>query len=108
VPEDEEETEAQPAAKPAKKAATVQNTIAGIKARLQEQNALLNEAMAALETANAQLKKTRTEVRNEIKSTYTPEGSKRSNKAKTEPTPFFAPQSALAQNAVKKAVDDLK
>src|SRR5205823_2221571 len=86
----------------------VQNHIAAIKARLHAQNALLAEARTALEEASARLKQTRDEVRNEIKSTFTPEGSKRSQKAKTETQPFFAPQSTLAQNAVKKAVRDLK
>jgi ATP-dependent Clp protease protease subunit len=71
---------------------------------LYAQNALLNEAKAALEEATNRLKKTREEVKNEIKSDFTPEGSKRSSKAKTETQPFFAPQSPLAQNAVKKAV----
>lgn len=86
------------------KVADVQNRIAEIRAKLRAQTQLLNEARAALETANSQLKKTREEVRNEIKSDFTPEGSKRSNKAKTEASPFFAPQTTLAQNAVKKAV----
>jgi ATP-dependent Clp protease protease subunit len=87
-----------------KKPADVQNKLQELKARLHAQNALLTEAKAALETANSRLSKTREEVKNEIKSDFTPEGSKRSNKAKTEPQPFFAPQTILAQNAVKKAV----
>ena len=82
----------------------VQNKIESIKAKLHAQNALLTEARAALETANARLTKTREEVKNEIKSNFTPEGSKRSNKAKSEQTPFFAPTSTLAKNAVKKAI----
>ncbi|MES2428937.1 MAG: head maturation protease, ClpP-related [Bacteroidota bacterium] len=86
------------------KAAGVQNRVSEIRAKLRAQTQLLNEAKAALETANSQLKKTREEVRNEIKSDFTPEGSKRSNKAKTETSPFFAPQTTLAQNAVKRAV----
>jgi ATP-dependent protease ClpP protease subunit len=103
--EDEDE-ETKPAArfKPSKKPAEIQNRVQEIKARLHAQNALLNEAKAALEEAQNRLKKTREEVRNEIKSDFTPEGSKRSSKAKTETQPFFAPQSALAQNAVKRAV----
>ncbi len=87
-----------------KKPLDVQNKIQSIKAKLHAQNALLTEAKQALEVANTCLKKTREEVKNEIKSDFTPEGSKRSNKAKTEAAPFFAPTSALAQNAVKKAV----
>jgi len=87
-----------------KRPADVQNRLLEVKARLHAQNALLNEAKAALEDANNRLKKTREEVKNEIKSDFTPEGSKRSSKAKTETQPFFAPQSPLAQNAVKKAV----
>jgi ATP-dependent protease ClpP protease subunit len=87
-----------------KKHGEVQNRIRSIKAKLHAQNALLNEARIALEAANARLKKTREEVKNEIKSDFTPEGSKRSNKAKTEAVPFFAPQTKLAQNAVKRAV----
>lgn len=86
------------------KPADVQNKIKAVKARLHAQNALLTEARAALEEANSRLAKTREEVRNEIKSDFTPEGSKRSSKAKTETQPFFAPKSALAQHAVKQAV----
>jgi ATP-dependent protease ClpP protease subunit len=90
--------------KGAKKPMDVQNKLQQIKARLHAQNALLSEAKEALETANERLKKTREEVKNEIRSDFTPEGSKRSNKAKTEPAPFFAPTSALAKNAVRKAI----
>lgn len=86
------------------KAGDIQNRIKQIKAKLHAQNQLLTEAREALETANYRLQKTNEQVRNEIKSTFTPEGSKRSNKAKTETTPFFAPQTTLAQNAVKRAV----
>jgi len=86
------------------KAGDIQNRIKEIKAKLHTQNQLLTEAREALETANERLSKTNEQVRNEIKSTFTPEGSKRSNKAKTETTPFFAPQTTLAQNAVKRAV----
>jgi len=84
----------------------VQNKIQFIKAKLHAQNALLTEAQAALKTANDRLTKTREEVKNEIRSDFTPPtgGSKRSNKAKTEQTPFFAPTSTLAKNAVKKAI----
>jgi ATP-dependent Clp protease protease subunit len=82
----------------------VQNKIQSIKAKLHAQNALLSEAQAALKVANDRLSKTREEVKNEIRSNFTPEGSKRSNKAKTEQTPFFAPTSTLAKNAVKKAI----
>lgn len=82
----------------------MQNRLQSIKAKLNAQNALLAEARAALATANARLQQTRTEVRNEIKSDFTPEGSRRSNKAKTETQPFFAPQTTLAKNAVRKAV----
>jgi ATP-dependent Clp protease protease subunit len=104
--ENEEDEEDLPAAKfkPTKKQGGVQNKLQQIKARLHAQNALLNEAKAALEEAQARLTKTREEVKNEIKSDFTPEGSKRSSKAKTETQPFFAPQSPLAQNAVKRAV----
>ena len=87
-----------------KKAGDVENKIQSIKARLHAQNALLSEAQAALEAANIRLNKSREEVKNEIRSNFTPESSKRSNKAKTEPQPFFAPTSQLAKNAVKKAI----
>jgi ATP-dependent Clp protease protease subunit len=87
-----------------KKPIDIQNRLQSIKAKLHSQNALLSEAKAALEVANSRLKKTREEVKNEIRSDFAPEGSKRSNKAKTEPVPFFAPQTPLAQNAVRKAV----
>jgi len=90
--------------KKAGKAGDVQNKIQSIKAKLHAQNALLTEARTALEAANARLNKSREEVKNEIRSNFTPEGSKRSNKAKTEQTPFFAPTSTLAKNAVKKAI----
>jgi ATP-dependent Clp protease protease subunit len=86
------------------KAGDVQNKIQSIKAKLHAQNALLSEAQAALKVANNRLSKTREEVKNEIRSNFTPEGSKRSNKAKSEPAPFFAPTSTLAKNAVKKAI----
>ncbi|QJD95160.1 Clp protease ClpP [Mucilaginibacter robiniae] len=86
----------------------VKNSIAALRAKIHAQNALLNEARTALETANAHLKQTRHEIKNEIKSTFTPEGSKRSNKAKAEAQPFFAPQSDLAKNAVKHAVHGKK
>jgi ATP-dependent Clp protease protease subunit len=104
--EDEQDEEELPAAKfkSPKKQGEVQNKLQQIKARLHAQNALLNDAKAALEEAQARLTKTREEVKNEIKSDFTPEGSKRSSKAKTETQPFFAPQSPLAQNAVKRAV----
>lgn len=87
-----------------KKKADVQNRVKAIKAKLHAQNALLAEAKAALESANIRLDKTREEVKNEIRSDFTPENSRRSSKAKTEPVPFFAPQTTLAQNAVKKAI----
>lgn len=90
--------------KAAKKPMNIQNKLQTVKAKLHAQNALLAEAQQALEAATLRLNKTREEVRNEIKSDFTPEGSKRSSKAKTEPAPFFAPQTPLAQNAVKKAV----
>ena len=87
-----------------RKRTDVQNRIHSIKAKLHAQNALLAEAKAALEAANHRLNKTRDEIKNEIHSDFTPENSRRSNKAKTEPAPFFAPQTTLAKNAVKKAV----
>jgi ATP-dependent Clp protease protease subunit len=86
------------------KVGDVQNNIQSIKAKLHAQNALLSEARAALETANARLNKTREEVKNEVRSNFTPEGSKRSNKAKTEQAPFFAPTTTIAKNAVKRAI----
>jgi len=89
-----------------KKPMDVQNRLQQVKAKLHAQNALLTEAKDALEAATDRLKKTREEIKNEIRSDFTPEGSKRSAKAKTEPVPFFAPQTQLAQNAVKKAVSN--
>ncbi|MDB5158473.1 MAG: clpP2 [Mucilaginibacter sp.] len=79
-----------------------------IKNKLVAQNALLADAKTALEEANARLAKTREEVKNEIESDFTPEGSKRSNKTRTEPQPFFAPTTDLAKNAVSKAVTNSK
>jgi len=87
-----------------KKPIDVQSRLQHIKAKLHAQNALLAEAREALEAASLRLEKTREEVKNEIKSDFTPGGSKRSSKAKSEPIPFFAPQTPLAQNAVRKAV----
>ncbi|MBS1519610.1 MAG: Clp protease ClpP [Bacteroidetes bacterium] len=87
-----------------RKRTDVQNRIRSIKAKLHAQNTLLAEAKAALDAANDRLNKTRDEIKNEIHSDFTPENSRRSNKAKTEPAPFFAPQTTLAKNAVKKAV----
>lgn len=89
-----------------KKKTGVQNRIQSIKAKLHAQNALLAEAKITLEAANTRLNKTREEVKNEIKSDFTPStgGTRRSSKGKTEPAPFFAPQTTLAQNAVKKAI----
>jgi ATP-dependent Clp protease protease subunit len=105
-PEAEDEDDDVPTGKlnPAKKATEIQNRLQQLKARLHAQNALLTEARTALEEASNRLHKTQSEVKNEIKSTFTPEGSKRSNKAKPEATAFFAPQSELAKNAVKKAI----
>lgn len=100
----EEDEKAENKFKVSNKSTTVQNKLQEVKAKLHAQNALLTEARAALEDANLRLQQSREEIKNEIKSTFTPEGSKRSSKAKTEPTPFFAPQTTLAQNAVKKAV----
>jgi ATP-dependent protease ClpP protease subunit len=102
--EDDEAKVAESKFKVSNKATTVQNKLQEVKAKLHAQNALLTEARAALEEANLRLQQSREEVKNEIKSSFTPEGSKRSSKAKTEPTPFFAPQTTLAQNAVKKAI----
>ncbi len=78
--------------------------IKAVRAKLNAQNALLAEAKAALEEANIRLNKTREEVKNEIRSDFSPENSRRSSKAKTESAPFFAPKTTLAQNAVKKAI----
>lgn len=90
--------------KPFGKPLSMENRIQQLKSRLHAQNALLTEAKEALEEANAKLNRTRTEVKNEIKSTFIPEGSKRSNKTSAEPAPFFAPQTEIAKNAVKKAI----
>lgn len=102
--EDEDDDLPESKFKAAKKPADVQNRMLQLKARLHAQNALLTEARTALEEANNRLQKTRTEVKNEIKSTFIPDSSKRSNKTQTEPAPFFAPQTEIAKNAVKKAI----
>jgi ATP-dependent protease ClpP protease subunit/uncharacterized coiled-coil protein SlyX len=103
-PKDDDEDVPADKFKPAGKPFNIQNRMEQLKARLHAQNALLTEARAALEEANANLQKTRTQVKNEIKSTFIPESSKRSNKTNTEPAPFFAPQTEIAKNAVKKAI----
>lgn len=82
----------------------IKNRVQEIQAKLHAQNALLTEAKEALQEARGRLNKTRMEIKNEIRSDFTPEGSKRSSKAKTENAPFFAPKTTLAQNAVKNAV----
>jgi len=102
--DDDDDSDVSDKFKSSKKPMNIQNKLQSIKAKLHAQNALLTEAKQALEAANLRLKKTREEVKNEIKSNFTPEGSKRSNKAKTEQVPFFAPTSTLAKNAVKKAI----
>jgi ATP-dependent Clp protease protease subunit len=102
--DDDDESIADSLFKDAKNQINVQNRIKSIKAKLYAQNALLVEAKLALENANTGLNKTRDEIKNEIRSDFTPEGSRRSSKAKTESIPFFAPQTTLAKNAVKKAV----
>jgi len=104
--DDDDESVSTDKLKSSKKPMDIQNKLQSIKAKLQAQNALLNEAKEALEAANTRLAKTREEVKNEIKSDFAPPtgGSKRSNKAKTEPVPFFAPQTTLAKNAVRKAI----
>ena len=104
--EDEEEVMQKPKSK--MKPHEVQNQVAALKAKLHAQNALLIEARTALQNAQNRLQQTHTQVRNEIKSTFTPEGSKRSNKGQAEVQPFFAPQSTIAKNAVKQAVNDAK
>jgi len=105
VDNDDEEI---PEAKGKLKPHDVKNQVAALKAKLHAQNSLLVEARTTLQTAQERLQQTRTEVKNEIKSTFTPEGSKRSNKARAEGQPFFAPQSDIAKNAVKQAVSDSK
>ncbi|MDT3405102.1 head maturation protease, ClpP-related [Mucilaginibacter terrae] len=106
--ENEDEEEDMPAAKGKLKPHDVQNQIAALKAKLHAQNALLVEARTSLQNAQVRLKQTHTDIKNEIKSTFTPEGSKRSSKAKAESQPFFAPQSEIAKNAVRQAVSDTK
>lgn len=105
-PYDDDDTSVSGKFKSAKKQLDVQNRLQEIKAKLHAQNILLTEAKAALEAANTRLNKTREDIKNEIHSDFTPPtgGTKRSDKAKTEPLPFFAPQTILAQNAVRKAV----
>ncbi|HEY4326166.1 MAG TPA: head maturation protease, ClpP-related [Mucilaginibacter sp.] len=102
--DDDDDSETIDKLKNSKKPFNVQNRLNQVRAKLHAQNALLNEAKEALEAANIRLEKTREDIKNEIQSNFTPEGSKRSNKAKSEPVPFFAPQTTLAQNAVRKAV----
>ena len=104
--DDDDDTTPSAKFKNTKKPMDVQNKLQQIKAKLHAQNSLLAEAKQALESANARLNKTREEVKNEIKSDFSPQsgGLKRGSKAKTEVQPFFAPQTTLAQNAVKKAI----
>ncbi|MVN89612.1 head maturation protease, ClpP-related [Mucilaginibacter aquatilis] len=105
--EDEEEEEL-PANKNNFKPHQVKNQIAALKAKLHAQNALLIEARTTLQNAQARLKQSHYEIKNEIKSTFIPNGSKRSSKAKAESQAFFAPQSEIAKNAVKQAVSEVK
>ena len=105
-PDDDDDSSVADKLKGFKKPMNVQAKLQQVKAKLHAQNILLAEAKAALEAANSRLNKTREEVKNEIRSDFTPPagGPKRSHKAKTEPVPFFTPQTPLAQNAVRKAV----
>ena len=106
--DDDDDTTPSAKFKGTKKPMDVQNKLQQVKAKLHEQNNLLAEAKQALEAANTRLNKTREDVKNEIKSDFMPQsgGLKRGSKAKTETQPFFAPQTTLAQNAVKKAVSN--
>jgi ATP-dependent Clp protease protease subunit len=104
--EEEDEEEVMQKTKSKFKTHEVQNQVTALKAKLHAQNALLIEARTALQGAKARLQQTHTQVKNEIKSTFTPEGSKRSNKGTAEAQPFFAPQSTIAKNAVKQAVSN--
>jgi ATP-dependent Clp protease protease subunit len=95
---------------------------AEIKNQLNAQNALLVEAKAALKEANDKLEKTREEVKNEVKSEFEPEGSKRSTKIQKVqnvekdgmPTQvvtsasFVDPQGDIAKNVLKRAISEAK
>jgi len=95
--------------------------LAEIKNQLHTQNALLVEAKAALKEANDKLEKTRDEVKNEVKSEFEPDSSKRSAKIKVqnfakdgEPTQvvtnasFVEPTTDAAKNLVKRALYEQK
>lgn len=91
----------------------VKNVVAKIKEiqnKLSEQNTLLAEARTALEQANIKLKASKEQIKNEIKSEFEPEGSKRSHKTVTEPAPDarIMPATDLAKNAVKHAMNSAK
>ncbi len=104
--DDEQADEQEVSSKTKKAPREVQNQIATLKAKIHAQNNLLAEARTALQNAQDRLQRTRTEVKNEIRSTFVPEGSKRSHKAQAESQAFFAPQSAVAKNAVKQAISN--
>lgn len=82
-----------------------------LKALIGKQSELLTDATTALEASNRQLRKNKEELSNDIRSSFVPENSQRSNKAKAEAAVpgFLQPtQGSLAANAVKAAVAGLK
>lgn len=87
---------------------------AALKAESKEKDALLAEAKIQLELANAEISKTREEIKNEIKSTFTPKGSNRSTKGEKEDkgpkdaAPDLMPKSDVAKNAMKMAINASK
>ncbi|WP_342644618.1 S49 family peptidase [Mucilaginibacter sp. CSA2-8R] len=82
-----------------------------LKTLIGKQSELLTEASTALEASNRQLRKNKEELSNDIRSSFVPENSRRSNKATVEAAipGFLQPtQGSLAANAVKAAVAGLK
>ncbi len=110
-PADEQDEEEKEAAGTSAEVEGLKAQIVALEAKVAEQSGLLAEAKTALEASNEQLKLNKQEVGNTIKSTFVPENSQRTNKAKAEAAvPAFLQPAAgsLAEQAAKAAVRNAK
>lgn len=86
--------------------------VARLKAKLSEQNSLLKQASESLKASNVQLQKNAEELKREIKSSFTFDGSKRSNKARPDANAlpdFLKPtEGSLAEKAMRVSVNQIK
>lgn len=74
---------------------------------INEQNALIIELKGQLDVSNKAVERDEAKIKEDIKSEFTPEGSKRSNTAPTNKgdSDLFKPTGSVAQNAVKRALN---